>query len=98
MRLFIYLLLFVVIVAFGLTFSLKNPQHVVISYYPDLVVTLPLSVALLVTLLLGVLLGALATSMSVLRKGREVARLRKANDKLDQELQNLRSMPIKDSD
>ena len=67
MKLFFYLLLFVAVVAFGLTFSLKNPQLVEINYYPDVVISSPLVVVLLVTLLLGVLIGVLVMSLSQLR-------------------------------
>ncbi len=98
MKLFLYLLLFIVVVAFGLTFSLKNPQLIELNYYPDVVISSPLTVVLLVTLLLGVLIGMLAMSVSKLRKGRELARARKEIHKLSEEVQNLRSLPIKDSD
>ncbi len=98
MKLFLYLLLFIVIVAFGLTFSLKNPQLIELNYYPDVVISSPLTVVLLVTLLLGVLIGVLAMSVSKLRKGRELTRARKEILKLSEEVQSLRSLPIKDSD
>jgi lipopolysaccharide assembly protein A len=98
MKLFLYLLLFIVIVAFGLTFSLKNPQLIELHYYPDVVISSPLTVVLLVTLLLGVLIGVVAMSVSKLRKGRELARARKEILKLSEEVQNLRSLPIEDSD
>lgn len=97
MKLFFFLLLFVAVVAFGLTFSLKNPQLVEINYYPDVVISTPLVVALLVTLLLGVLIGLLAMSLSQLRRRRELSRARKEVLKLTEEVQNLRALPIKDS-
>ena len=97
MKLFFYLLLFVAVVAFGLTFSLKNPQLVEINYYPDIVITAPLVVVLLVTLLLGVVIGVLVMSMSQLRKRRQLSRAKKEILKLTEEIQNLRALPIKDS-
>ncbi|HDH16776.1 MAG TPA: DUF1049 domain-containing protein, partial [Gammaproteobacteria bacterium] len=66
MKLFLYLLLFIVIVVIGLTFSLKNPQLVELNYYPDIAISAPLVVVLLVTLLLGMLIGMLMTLMSQL--------------------------------
>jgi putative membrane protein len=98
MKFLLYLLLFIVVVAFGLTFSLKNPQLIELNYYPDVVISSPLTVVLLVTLLLGVLIGVLAMSVSKLRKGRELARARKEILKLSEEVQNLSRLPIKDSD
>ena len=97
MKLFFYLLLFVAIVAFGLTFSLKNPQLVEINYYPDIIISAPLVVVLLVTLLLGVVIGVLVMSMSQLRKRRQLSRAKKEILKLTEEVQNLRALPIKDS-
>lgn len=97
MKLFFFLLLFVAVVAFGLTFSLKNPQLVEINYYPDVVISTPLVVVLLVTLLLGVLIGILVMSLSQLRRRRELSRARKEVLKLTEEVQNLRALPIKDS-
>ena len=97
MKLFFYLLLFIIVVAFGLTFSLKNPQLIELNYYPDIVISAPLVVVLLVTLLLGGLIGMLAMSVSQLRRRRELMRARKEIHKLNEEVKNLRSLPIKDS-
>ena len=97
MKLFFYLLLFIIIVAFGLTFSLKNPQLIEINYYPDIVISAPLVVVLLVTLLLGGLIGMFTMSVSQLRRRRELARARKEIHKLSEEVQKLRSLPARDS-
>ncbi|MEA1888632.1 MAG: lipopolysaccharide assembly protein LapA domain-containing protein [Pseudomonadota bacterium] len=97
MKLFFYLLLFIAIVAFGLTFSLKNPQLVELNYYPDIVISAPLAVVLLVTLLLGMLIGILTTVMSQLRKHRELQRAKKEIRKLNKELLQLSPSPSRDS-
>ncbi len=96
MKLFLYLLLFIVIVAFGLTFSLKNPQTIELNYYPDIALTAPLVVVLLVTLLLGMLIGVLTTLMPQLRRKRELQRAKKEIRKLGKELQLLTPMPGRD--
>ena len=97
MKLFFYLLLFIVIVGFGLTFSLKNPQIIEINYYPDLVISAPLVVVLLVTLLLGVVIGVLVTIMSQWHRRRELAQARKEIKKLAEEAQSLRALSVKDT-
>lgn len=97
MKLFFYLLLFIALVAFGLTFALKNSQLIELNYYPDIVISSPLVVVLLVTLLLGVLIGVLVMSVSRFSRHRELKRARKEIHKLNEELQNLRSLPIKES-
>ena len=96
MKFFIYLLLFTAIAVFGLTFTLKNAQPVELHYYPDLVVAAPLSMVLLATLLLGALIGMLVTWGAGLKKKRDLSRARKKITKLNQEIQNLRSIPIKE--
>ncbi len=97
MKLFFYLFLFIGIVVFGLTFSLKNPQLVELNYYPDLVISAPLVVVLLVTLLLGMLIGVLTTLMPQLRKHRELQRAKKEIRKLSKELQQQTPLPTRDS-
>ncbi len=97
MKLFFYLLLFIVIVAFGLTFSLKNPQLVELNYYPDIAVSAPLAVVLLVTLLLGMVIGMLTTVMPQLRKRRELQRAKKEIRKLSNELQQQSPLQVEDS-
>ena len=97
MKLFFYFLLFIAIVAFGLTFSLKNPQLVELNYYPDIAISAPLVVVLLVTLLLGMLIGMLTTLMPQLRKHRELQQAKKEIQKLSKELRQQNSLPVKDS-
>jgi putative membrane protein len=92
MRLFIYLVLFIVVVAFALTFSLQNPQSVEIHYYPDFVFSMPITILLLITLFLGVCIGLLATATSILRRRRELARIRKENRKLNDEIESLHAL------
>jgi len=97
MKLFFYLLLFIAIVAFGLTFSLKNPQLVELNYYPDIAISAPLVIVLLVTLLLGMLIGMLTTFMPQMRKHRELQRAKKEIHKLNKELQQQSPLPVKDT-
>lgn len=97
MKMFFYLLLFVVIVVFGLTFSLKNPQLVELNYYPNIVVSAPLVVVMLVTLLLGMLIGILTTLLPQLRRHRELQLAKKEIRKLNKELQQQSPLPVKDS-
>ena len=97
MKLFFYLLLFVVLVAFGLTFSIKNPQLIELNYYPDIAISAPVVVVLLVTLILGVVIGVLVMLVSRFSRARELKRVQKENKKLSEEIENLRGLPIKES-
>jgi uncharacterized integral membrane protein len=96
MKFFIYLILFTVVAVFGLTFTLKNAQPVALHYYPDFVLTAPLSIVLLATLLIGTLFGMFVTWTALLHKKRELSRARKEIARLDEEIQNLRNIPIKE--
>lgn len=98
MKFFVYLLVFTVVAVFGLTFTLKNSQPVELHYYPDLVLSAPLSIVLLVTLLIGTLVGMFVTWIALMNKRRELSRARKEISRLDQEIQNLRNIPLKDKD
>ncbi len=93
-RLF-YLILFVVILVFGISFAVKNPQTVDVQYYFNLHWNGSLSILLVIVLALGALLGVLMTSVWVLRARRQVSRAQREIKKIEQELANLRSLPIK---
>lgn len=92
----IFGLVFVLIVlVFGLYFGLLNADSVPVNYYFG-TRELPLSLVLMITLLIGAVLGALASLGLVVRMKREAARLRREARAAEKELNNLRSLPLKD--
>ena len=93
-RLF-YLLLFIVMLVIGMSFAVKNPQIVEVHYYFDFHHSLSLSILLLIVLALGACLGALFTLSWVVRARRQTARARRDLRKMEEEVANLRSLPIK---
>ncbi len=94
-RLF-YLLLILVLLIFGISFSLKNPQVVTLDYYFGLAWSGKMSWLLLVVLALGACLGVLLTSTWALRAKRRLSKVRREVRKMEQEVNNLRALPIKD--
>ncbi len=68
------------VAAFGVTFTIKNPQDVAVSYYFDIVLEGPLALFLLAAFALGVVFGFLANVALVLRTRR---RLRVASRDLE---------------
>ena len=94
-RLF-YLLLVVMTVVVGVTFAFRNSQPVEIVYYLGLKWQGALSIALLVTFATGVIVGYLASLHMVVRMQRDLVRARKEVRQVEQEVQNLRALPIKD--
>ncbi len=94
-RLF-YLLIILLLLVVGITFSLKNPQEVAINYYFGLSWSGPMSWLLLVVLAVGSFLGILLTFTWVLRSRRRLSQVKKEIRKMEQEVNNLRALPIKD--
>jgi putative membrane protein len=92
----LYVLLAVAVLFIGITFALHNKQVVAINYYLGLRWDGPLSLALLVTFALGVAAGWLASLRMVVRIQRQLVQARKEIRQVEQEVTNLRALPIKD--
>lgn len=89
------LLFLLLVLIFGLYFGLLNAEPVTVNYYFGSR-TLPLSFVLVVMLVVGAVLGAIAGLGHSFRLRRDIHRLRRENRIAEQELANLRSLPIKD--
>ena len=59
MKKLVYVLIFLIVFVFGLTFAARNPDDITINYYFGIDFELPLTLLLLVVLGVGVLLGYL---------------------------------------
>lgn len=93
-RLF-YLVLFIFMAFFAMTIYLKNPDTVLLEYYFGISQEVPLVLVLIATFILGLLFGWLGMTLSVFKNKREVGRTKKQLAKVEKEVENLRSMPIK---
>jgi putative membrane protein len=91
-----YVVVAIVFLFFGVTFAYQNRQTVDVSYYFGLSWSGPLALALLAAVAIGVLIGFLATLRTVLRQQRQLAATRNEVRQVEQEVQNLRALPIKD--
>jgi len=82
MRYVVWALRLVVFIAV-LMFALKNTGPVAVNFYADYVVRdVPLIVVMLAVFVLGAVFGLLLTVPASLRRRREVARLRRENERL----------------
>lgn len=92
------LYLFAAIVAgfAGLTFAIHNRQVVDLSYYFGFEWHGPVSLALLVAMTFGISVGYIASLRTVVRMQQQLARARKEVRQAEQEVRNLRALPIKD--
>lgn len=91
----IYIAVIVLLVITGLVFAVLNAEPVQFNYYFDSL-SIPLSLSMLVAMILGAILGVLASAGAILRQKREIHRLRKAVDIAEKEVNNLRSLPLRD--
>ncbi len=90
----IKLLLLLALMLLGASFAIINDAPVMVDFYfirPEL----PLSVLLLLVLGGGILLGGLAGMVYFLRVKKENADLRRKSRLVNEEIKNLRAMPVK---
>jgi putative membrane protein len=96
MKRIIYTVLAVFVVFIGVAFAIQNKQVVELNYYFGLKWSGPLSLALLTSLAVGVAAGYLASLRMVVRMQRQLVQARKEIRQIEQEVVNLRALPIKD--
>lgn len=92
---FFKLLFILLVMLIGVAFAVMNAENVNLNYYFGSTV-LPLSVVLVGAVCFGAVLGILAGLGGLASLKRENASLRREARLASQEVQNLRTMPIKD--
>ena len=92
----IYMLLFIVVLVCGLLFFVKNNQLQEVNYIIGSI-ELPLSILLLASLAIGAILGILATVPILLRLNHQKSRLEKQVKLSEKEINNLRTLPSRQS-
>jgi len=91
-----YLILGSIVVFFGVTFALKNPQTTEISYYFGLNLSVSVSVLLIIIFIVGVLIGYLAGLMKLFKVRGELSQVRKEKQVVEKALAEARVMTIRD--
>ena len=94
MKRIIISLLILVIALLGVILAVLNADSVAVDFYFTRV-QLPLALVLYIALALGALAGILLSVLMVLRARAESRRLRKRLSVCEQEIKNLREIPIK---
>lgn len=89
-------LLALFLVAVGVAFASLNSMPVALDFY-YVQVELALPVLLVIVLMLGVLLGMMSATGYCLRQRRELSRLRRDVKVAEEEINNLRTLPLKDA-
>ncbi len=95
MRSLIKLIVAVLLMVLGAAFAIVNEQPVELDLY-FVAVSMPLSMILLLALGVGILLGLLASFLYFVKIRKENADLRRHVRLVEQEVKNLRSLPIND--
>ena len=90
------MLLFIVVLVCGLLFFVKNNQLQEVNYIIGSI-ELPLSILLLASLAIGAILGILATVPILLRLNHQKSRLEKQVKLSEKEINNLRTLPSRQS-
>jgi putative membrane protein len=96
MKRFLYGFLIIAVLLVGVTFTSKNVQMVELNYYFGVHWMTPLSFMLLTTLTVGIAFGLLASLAMLARMQGQLLRVRRENRQLEQEVNNLRALPIRD--
>jgi len=92
---FISIFFILLILLLVLLFTTLNAEPVSLNYYLGQIEQ-PLALILVVTFVAGALIGLLSSVLVILSSRHEVSKLRKQIKHTEQELMNLRSIPIKD--
>ena len=95
MRSLIKLIVAVLLMVLGAAFAIVNEQPVELDLY-FVAVSMPLSMILLLAMGIGILLGSLASFLYFMKIRKENADLRRQARLAEQEVKNLRSLPIND--
>ncbi|MBS0358836.1 MAG: LapA family protein [Proteobacteria bacterium] len=95
MRIFSYLILLLLLLI-GVTFACLNATPVPIHYYLG-DATLPLSLLLVLVLGIGIFLGLLAGFSMFLKQKKITKQLKNRIKIVEQEVENLRAIPLKDT-
>ena len=96
MRAIVYVLVFLLLLAFSITLNIKNSELITVNYYFDFSWSAPLAVVLGLAFILGVALGVCLTGMSLLRSKWQTRQTKRKLSLAEQEVENLRAAPIRD--
>lgn len=95
MRRIIGFIVVLLVVLFGLSFSLLNAESVTVDYYFG-ELTLALSLLLVLSIIIGAVAGVVACLAILMSRTREMRRLHRRLADTEKELNELRRLPLKD--
>lgn len=93
---YVFFIFWILVIIIGITFASLNSHTVTINYYVN-EATIHIPILLLITLVAGVLLGIIAMLPTLVRSKRGSRRLKHRIKQIEQEVNNLRAIPIKET-
>jgi len=93
---YVWSIFWAIVIFFGITFACSNAYTVSVDYYVNKA-TIALPLLLLWAVLLGTVLGLLAALPWWIRGHRDIRRYKHRIKEVEQEVTNLRAIPIRDS-
>ncbi|MBE9516093.1 MAG: LapA family protein [Proteobacteria bacterium] len=94
---FFYAVIILLAVLLGLTFTLHNAEPVTLQYYFGIELQGALSLVILISFALGVGAGYMANLKTLLGLQRKLVKTRRDVQQAEQEVANIRALPIKDA-
>lgn len=95
MKRLLLLIVSLLLLAIGVSFAVHNAEPVQLSYYFG-TVSGPISLIVVVALFAGAVLGVVTSLVIVLAQRRKVSQLRRKLEVCEQEIRNLRQIPVRD--
>ena len=95
MKRLVLIVLFILLIALGMSFATLNAHPVRLNYYAG-VTEAPLALITVLAVAAGALVGIFASLVIILSQRRENSRLRRRIALCEQEIRNLRHIPITD--
>lgn len=95
MKRFIQIFILSIVVVIGAVFAVRNAELVQLDFY-FFNFDIYLSLAIIIAIILGVVLGVMASIGWIVKAKSELGRLKRNVKNTEQELTNLRTIPIRD--
>ena len=94
MRIFSFIMI-IIVVTLGSTFAVLNADNVNFNYYLDQT-SLPLSILLITSFALGCVIGVLSSLVAIFKAKMAYYRLKQRLLLAEKEIENLRTIPLRD--
>lgn len=96
MKSILSIILFLIVIVFGASFAMLNDQPVFLDYYFGKIGDISLPIILFGAVIIGLIIGIFGSFGLVFSIKRKYKKLLKEKNTIESELNNLRTLPLKD--